>query len=179
MAKNNYSTLEGIQQHPAYLDLTTNQQKWVLIYLETGDRITATHTAYPSTAKPTTTKHDYAEERATANMRVPNIRAVIAAFTGVEPPPLPLKRHELSALISEQLRSPDIKPSEFTKLTTYLMILNDWRGKRTTTDLVVGTGMKMAKRKLKYDLTGAAEEVDDSVQTDLLQQWEAALKKGQ
>lgn len=89
-------TILDIQKNPLYLGLTPAQQKFLIKFLETKDRIQASEWAYPATKH-----HDVNGLRV---LRGGVIRKLVSLFFGQDPITLPLTKKELVTLVAGRIR---------------------------------------------------------------------------
>lgn len=105
-----YKTIEGLRTHPLWHQLTVKQKTFLEQYIETGDRIQAIRSAFDF-------KTDKgADLHATRVLKNYAVKTLLAVYYGYEVLGEPLKRQEFLQLVSDRLRDPHIKNSEFCSL---------------------------------------------------------------
>jgi hypothetical protein len=119
--KVNYRTLEGIQTHPLFTQLTVRQRKFLLTYIETnGDKEAAVKASYEFNTKVAAEVH---VSRVLGNR---NIRTLLGAYYGTELPTKPLTQNETEELLSERLRDRKIAIVYFLPMIKLYTQLRGW-----------------------------------------------------
>lgn len=131
-ADRRYRNINGIKKHPLWHQLTSKQQNFLIAYIETLDRVQAVEKAgYEFSTE------DAAELHATRLLSNFAVKNLLAAYFGYELQGEILKKEEFLRLLSDRLRNPHTKTSEFVvmaRITSELMLGKRGPGKSRPTN---------------------------------------------
>lgn len=117
-----YQTVEGLQQHPLFKDLTEKRRKFVLNFIAfDGDKVKASRHAFNCKSE------EVAETLAYRTIRDAAIRTLIGLYYGYEMQPAPVTRSEFLSLVSTRLRKNDCPDATFAIMARMVTDLNGWK----------------------------------------------------
>jgi len=149
--ENQYQTIEGLQTHPRFKLLTTNQQKFLLAYIKfDGDREKA--------AKEVSDSRNPARA-ADKWMNSIKVRELLAIYYGYEADTLPMTRAELKGLIAARIRQPETEARDFVNLVKqYLELTSSKKPKATGRPTIEEMEENAEESKVDIDALVAAIE---------------------
>jgi hypothetical protein len=120
-----FTTIEGIAQHPDFIELTESQKVFLLGFFElNGDAPAATRIAYGGNPRTL-------EARARRLIHLPRIRRLISVHSGVKDIAGHMGKYELEEMIAARLRTErDMPLPMFRSLTRDLAILQGWHDQK-------------------------------------------------
>lgn len=134
-------TIEEIQAHPLYIQLTPKQQAFVTAYISTQDGISSIRAAGYGCQLDKT-----ADMMARKNLKHPLIKQLIASALGYESTGGMLSKKDVLLLMSEHLRTTK-DTTTFARLSLLFADIQGWVNKNETPDITQAVLMLERKRK--------------------------------
>lgn len=120
--KPNYQTVEGLKAHTLWSQLTSKQQKFVLLYIESGgNRIDAAKGAF----LPRSEKN--ADSMAHKLLKIYAIKKLLSLYFGHEIEGSALNRGEFLLILADRLRDPDCSNEQWVKMAQMHLALKGWK----------------------------------------------------
>jgi len=120
-----YTTVEGLKQHPLFVRLKLKKQRWLLAYIELkGDRIAATRAV---TACRT---HNSLAVEASRCLADSAVRQLIRIHYGCEMEPLPANKKRFVGALTEKLSDPTLSTAEFERIARLAANIAGWETQR-------------------------------------------------